>query len=58
MRKVETLAELRALPTESEIRVNGSVRWVFQYANLMVAGTPLLEAIFALGHGIEVEIPA
>jgi hypothetical protein len=58
MRRIETVGELRALPAESEIRVNGEVKWVFDYVNLTAAGIPLLEALLLFGHKIEVEVSA
>ena len=54
MKQITSLAELRALAPETVIRINGKDHVVSDYSNLVVAGTPLLEAMLSLGHRISV----
>lgn len=52
-REVTAVRDVRDLAPEETIRVNGEEKTVGAYYGLSVAGTPLLEALWRLGHKIE-----
>lgn len=55
-KRVTTVAELRDLPPDAPIRVNGKEKTVGNYANLYVTDTPLLEAVLLLDQSVERQV--
>jgi hypothetical protein len=53
--QIENTSELHGLPAGTRIRVNGVEKTIGDYADLVVAGTPLLEAMAMLGQSIQIE---
>lgn len=53
--QITDVNEIRNLPESTRVKVNGKIKTIGDYADLVVAGTPLLEALAHLGQSVQVE---